>query len=213
MQQFQVSRIVALLPVTFYTLGFVIGPCIASPISELYGRRWIYLTNFAMLVIFNAIAAASNSFPVLVIFRFLAGFGGSGVLAVGAATLSDVWDMQSAGRVGIFYILAPFLGPTLGPLIGAYVISQHGNDWKWSVWVILCILAPLAPGMLLMEETSKDHILNKRAKKRGTARFEIHDSFPVELGKIGRAVLRPLHMCAIEVSWALQYLRDRSVVH
>lgn len=37
-----------------------------------------------MLVIFNAIAAASDNFAVLVIFRFLAGFGGSGVLAVGA---------------------------------------------------------------------------------------------------------------------------------
>ncbi|KAK3985092.1 polyamine transporter 4 [Cladorrhinum sp. PSN332] len=198
MQDFNVSRTVALLPVTFYTFGFVIGPCIASPISELYGRRWIYLSNFIMLLTFNAIAAASNSFPALVVFRFLAALGGSGVLAVGAATLSDVWDMKSAGRVGIFYILAPFLGPTLGPLIGAYILGQHNNDWKWSIWVILCILAPLTPGFLMMKETSKDIILQQRAKKRGTADFEKHESFGIELGKIGRAVLRPLHMCAIE---------------
>ncbi|KAK4158916.1 polyamine transporter 4 [Cladorrhinum sp. PSN259] len=202
MREFNISRTVALLPVTFYTFGFVIGPCIASPISELYGRRWIYLSNFCMLIVFNAIAAASNSFPVLVIFRFLAAVGGSGVLAVGAATLSDVWDMQSAGRVGIFYILAPFLGPTLGPLIGAYVLSDNGGDWKWSVWIILCILAPLTPGFLMMRETSKQHILRKRAQKRGidtdVAGFEKRESLGKELGRIGRAVLRPLHMCAIE---------------
>lgn len=78
------SRNVALLPVSLYTIGFVIGPCVASPISELYGRRWIYWTNFPMLVVFNAIAASSKNFTVLVIFRFLAGTGGSGVLAVGA---------------------------------------------------------------------------------------------------------------------------------
>lgn len=83
-EQFQVSRNVALLPVSLYTAGFVIGPCITSPISELYGRRWIYWFNFPTLVIFNAIAAASDNFTILVVFRFLAGTCGSGVLAVGA---------------------------------------------------------------------------------------------------------------------------------
>ena len=84
MRQFQVNRTVALLPITLYTVGFIIGPSICSPFSELYGRRIIYRTNFPMLVIFNAVAAASDNFVVLVIFRFLAGVGGSGVLAVGA---------------------------------------------------------------------------------------------------------------------------------
>jgi MFS family permease len=75
----------ALLPITFYTVGFIIGPLISSPFSELYGRRIIYWTNFPMLVvIFDSIAAASDNFPVLVIFRFLVGAGGSGVLAVAA---------------------------------------------------------------------------------------------------------------------------------
>jgi hypothetical protein len=41
-----------------------------------------------MLVIFNAIAAASDNIVVLIIFRFLAGLGGSGVLAVGAGISS-----------------------------------------------------------------------------------------------------------------------------
>ncbi len=84
MRQFDVSRNVALLSVSLYTFGFVLGPCIFSPISELYGRKWVYWTNFPMLVVFNAIAVASDNFVVLVVFRFLAGLGGSGVLAVGA---------------------------------------------------------------------------------------------------------------------------------
>jgi hypothetical protein len=84
MQQFNVSRNVALLPIVVYTLGFTLGPLIAAPISEIYGRLIIYRTNLPMLLVFNAIAAASDNFPVLIVFRFLAGFGGSGVLAVGA---------------------------------------------------------------------------------------------------------------------------------
>ena len=84
MVQFGIGRTVALLPVSFYTIGFTVGPLLAAPISELYGRRVIYWTNPLLLVIFNAIAAASNNLAVLIIFRFFAGVGGSGILAVGA---------------------------------------------------------------------------------------------------------------------------------
>lgn len=68
-----------------------------------------------MLLIFTAIAGASNSVAMLTIFRFLAGVGGSGTLAVGAGTISDLWDMQAeGGKAALFYIMAPFLGPALG---------------------------------------------------------------------------------------------------
>ncbi|KAI1114132.1 hypothetical protein F5Y14DRAFT_191869 [Nemania sp. NC0429] len=50
------SRNVALLPVTLYTAGFSFGPCIASPISELYGRRCIYWTNLSLLIIFEPLS-------------------------------------------------------------------------------------------------------------------------------------------------------------
>jgi MFS family permease len=84
MERFKVGREVAVLGVSFYTLGFTIGPILAAPLSELYGRRPVYWTSMPLLLIFTAIAASSNSIAVLIIFRFLAGFGGSGALAVGA---------------------------------------------------------------------------------------------------------------------------------
>ena len=213
-RQFHVTREVALLPVTLYTVGFILGPLICSPFSELYGRRMIYWTNFPMLVIFNAIAAASDNFAVLVIFRFLAGFGGSGVLAVGAGiyplpslkksstyaflgTISDLWDPKDAGRVGLSYILAPFLGPTLGPLIGAFVIAEYHNDWKYAIWVDIIILAPVGLAIVLMQETSKSRILYLRAKRRGSRLHE--DSKSVVLKKLGKTMLKPLHMCIFEV--------------
>ncbi|KAL8747862.1 MAG: hypothetical protein Q9190_000310 [Brigantiaea leucoxantha] len=84
MRHFNISREVALLPVSLYTIGFTIGPLFAAPLSEMYGRRTLYWTNLPMLIIFNAIAGATDSLAVLIVFRFLAGLGGSGVLAVGA---------------------------------------------------------------------------------------------------------------------------------
>ncbi len=114
-----------------------------------------------------------------------------------AGTLSDIWVPEQGGRVAVGYILAPFLGPSVGPLIGAYALAQYNYNWKWAVWVVLCILAPVGVAILFMEETSKQPILERRARKRGgSVRIR---KFGEEIKKVGRQMLRPLHMCAVEV--------------
>ncbi|KAF4984818.1 hypothetical protein FDECE_17016 [Fusarium decemcellulare] len=200
MLQFDKTRNMALLPICLYTAGFVFGPCIAAPISELHGRRVVYRANFVMLIVFNAIAVASDNFVVLVLFRFLAGLGGSGVMAVGAGTLSDLWEPKEVGRVGVAYLLAPFLGPSMGPLIGAYTV-HHYDTWKWAVWVVFCILAPVGIGIACTSETSKPKILYNRAKKRGTN--PVSQGLVSELQKIGKAMVKPWHMCVIELTGIL----------
>ena len=112
-------------------------------------------------------------------------------------TISDLWDSKDAGRVGLSYILAPFLGPTLGPLIGAYVITQYGNDWKFAIWVDLMILAPVGLAIVFMQETSKSRILYLRGKRQGGLLST--DTKLVVMKKIGKAMLKPLHMCIFEV--------------
>jgi MFS family permease len=84
MEQYQVEREIAVLPLSMYTFGFLVGPLLAAPLSEIYGRRIVYWTTLPMLFIFTGVAGASNSITLLIVMRFLAGFGGSGTLAIGA---------------------------------------------------------------------------------------------------------------------------------
>ena len=211
MEQFgETSRNIALLPITFYTIGFVFGPCIAAPISDLHGRLVVYKVNIIILIICNAIAVASDNFAVLVIFRFFASLGGSGVMAVGAGTMADLWLPSQVSRVGVAYLLAPFLGPSMGPLIGSYAIEQYGGDWKWGIWVILCILTPVAIAIFFSSETSKKQILAARAKRRGS--HTQGQGFSQELRKIGRAMLKPWHMCIFEVRLYASYCLLRLVL-
>ncbi|KAL8925718.1 MAG: hypothetical protein Q9172_002109 [Xanthocarpia lactea] len=105
-----------------------------------------------------------------------------------------MWDPKDAGRVGLAYILAPFLGPTLGPLIGAYMVAQYDNDWKFAIWVNLMILAPVGLAIAMMQETSKSQILRKRS---GGHQISAESNGAV-LQKIGKAMLKPLHMSLFE---------------
>jgi MFS family permease len=87
MAKFHVQREVAILPLSLYTLGFTLGPVLAAPLSELYGRRIIYWTSLPLLVVFTVIAGVSNNITQLIINRFIAAVCGSGTLAVGAGKL------------------------------------------------------------------------------------------------------------------------------
>ena len=113
-------------------------------------------------------------------------------------TVSDLWEPKSAGRAALTYIIAPFLGPSLGPLVGAYIIAEYDNNWRFSIWVILFVAAPVGVGMIFMKETSKSRILYLRSKRRGE-KFMVGRAKMSVMRKIGQAVLRPLHMCLFEV--------------
>ncbi|KAH7327396.1 putative polyamine transporter 4 [Rhexocercosporidium sp. MPI-PUGE-AT-0058] len=198
MRQFQVEREIALLPLSMYTFGFVLGPLVAAPMSELYGRRMVYWATLPLLILFIGISGSANNISLLTVMRLLAGIGGSGALAIGAGTISDVWDRRNAGRAALGFVMAPFLGPALGPLIGAYIIDQYNNNWRYSQWVVLFIAAPVFLISLSMQETMKSRILYLRAKKvTGKAPHREGDTHLL-LHKVAAGLTRPFHMMFVE---------------
>ncbi len=82
MQLLNVSQEVALLGLTLYTLGIALGPTVSAPLSEMFGRRPVYLITLVFLLAFTAGAGCAQNIQTLLICRFLAGTGGSGAIAI-----------------------------------------------------------------------------------------------------------------------------------
>ena len=215
MERFDVGREVAILGVSIYVLGVLIGPVFAAPLSELYGRRPVYWVTMPLLLVFTAVAASASNVAVLMIFRFLAGLGGSGALAVGAGiditqvahwpllnvigSLADIWHPHSLARAGLFYILTPFLGPVLGPLIGAYIIGEY-HEWRLALWVQMMIAAPVSIMALFISETSYSRIQYLHNKQQGVIASHQANVKGLLLRKLRTAITRPLHMMFVEVN-------------
>lgn len=85
MQLFHVSRTVAILGLSLYTLGLGIGPLFTAPLSENHGRRPVYLLSSPIFMLFTLGAGFSKSFAALLVCRFFAGFFGSAALGKSAA--------------------------------------------------------------------------------------------------------------------------------
>jgi MFS family permease len=112
--EFNVSAEVALLPFVLYTLGMSIGPLIAGPLSESYGRRNIYIIATPIFALFLLGAGFSQSIASLTVCRFLAGAISAPGLTSGGATLSDIWRKEQRAVPWTGYVTTPFLGPSVG---------------------------------------------------------------------------------------------------
>lgn len=199
-EYFSVSRTASILTLTLYTLGIAFGPMLIAPLSELVGRRWIYITTITFFLAFAGGSGGAQNFGTLLVCRCLTGLLGSAGIAIGAGTVADIWPLGKEGGIaGLFFILGPFLGPTLGPLAGAYILRDHDNNWRWTQWLLVMMGAPIWVGSILMRETSKRLIQQSLESKEAR---KVSRTVPLwtSVGRTLRiAILRPVRMLLTDI--------------
>ena len=165
-QKFHVSATDASLPLSLYVLAYGIGPLLWAPLSEIpvIGRSPVYAATMALFTILSLPTAMVNNFAGLLVLRFLQGFFGSPCLAIGAATMQDMYSLLYLPFALVAWVSAAYCGPALGPLLSGFAVTAKG--WRWSLWEILWAAGPVFLLMfLLLPETSTPNILLRRAQR------------------------------------------------
>ncbi|OKP08921.1 Fluconazole resistance protein 1 [Penicillium subrubescens] len=165
MGEFRIGKTLAILPVTLYALGFVIGPIFTSALSEEFGRQYLYKTSLLLHFIFTIVGASASNFRTIAVCRALAGVVGSPSVSVFAGVLNDLWQMPG-DRLGVplfvMYGLGGAAAPTIGPLVGESIVAVHG--WRSSFWLTAILVGACAAGMLFVPETFGPEI-QRRSRK------------------------------------------------
>lgn len=136
MAHYHVSRVVALLGVSLYVLGFALGPLLVGPLSQVVGKRPVYLATFVCFTAFSFGAAEAPNIAALIVFRFLAGAMGSSAFNNVPATIFDFSTPATATRYMNWFAFAAFGGPGLGPTIAGFVDHRAGFRWNLRVQAI-----------------------------------------------------------------------------
>ncbi len=196
--EFGVSTTVALLPLSSYSLGLAFGPIISSPLSETFGRRFVYLSTLPLLDVFILGSGFSQSIAALIVCRFFAGVFAAPGVSVAAATITDYTRSQKRAVALAPYYTIPFIGSAIGPLIGASVIESKG--WRWTAWVTLMFSAVAHPPALYLRESYKLIVLQDRAKALGVEgpggpQRSIEQTIKAF---VTSTIVRPLHMLTTE---------------
>ncbi|KAI1470870.1 MFS general substrate transporter [Daldinia caldariorum] len=160
----ETSTTISTFLVSVYILGFAFGPLLIAPISEIFGRRPLYIYGNILFVIFSVGAALSTSIGMLMAFRLLMGLAGSVPMTIGSGSIADLMPIEKRGRAMSAWALGPLLGPCVGPIAGGYLIEAAG--WRWVYWLLVILSGLFIPlSFFFLQETFGPVLLMNKVKR------------------------------------------------
>ncbi|EEH11407.1 conserved hypothetical protein [Histoplasma capsulatum G186AR] len=177
MEEFNCSRVVATLGLSFFILGLGLGPLVLAPLSE--------------------------NIETMLVARFFTGISGSAFLSVAGGTIGDMFARHELGAPMMIYTASPFLGPELGPLLGGFICEF--TSWRWIFYMLLIWSASVLVAIaLFVPETYHPVLLRRKAirlrRETGDERWRA----PIERRErsvaqtVLRTVYRPMMLLALE---------------
>lgn len=185
------------LVMSLYLLGYCAGPLFWAPLSEFYGRRWIFYGTFLLYIAFNFLCSFTPTFAGLLVGRFLTGVFASSSMSNSPGVMADIWGPIERGNALALFATMTLAGPALGPVISGFL--QLKLNWRWSFYVLLWFSGVTAVLMFSIPETLPSIVLQNKAKRIRRLKIPGYENVlaPVEasdrtLGGIFKvALLRP----------------------
>lgn len=200
------------LSISLFILILGLMPLFWSAISEVKGRKIIYLSSLSLFILATIGVALSRSIKLVIGFRCIQAAGASAAITLGAATLADIYDPAVRGKkMGIYYI-APLVGPAAGFIFGGALTMAF--NWRAISWflVILSSLC-LISFVLFFQDTFRrersltyQNVIKQRRKAADTLEVNLDLSLADvnPLKPIGQ-ILRRKNNILILVSSGLQF--------
>ena len=122
---------------TAYLLTSTVMVPIYGKLSDLFGRKPIFLFGVVVFLIGSALSGASQSMNQLIAFRALQGIGAGALMPIAIAIVGDLFTPRERGKwqglTGGVWGISAIIGPTLGGWI-----TQNAS-WRWVFYVNLPI--------------------------------------------------------------------------
>ncbi|ODA83437.1 hypothetical protein RJ55_01951 [Drechmeria coniospora] len=163
MSEFASSTTTVTLGMTTYLLGLAAGSLVVAPMSEVYGRRPVYIVCLILWALLIIPCGLARSLTTIIVTRFFGAFFGAVMISNAPGTVVDISNPDYLARSMSFFGVAPLNGPVTGPIIGGFVFQYLG--WRWSNWIVLIMAGLTIALMLTVDETYAPAILKRKAAR------------------------------------------------
>lgn len=164
-EAFDTSIEISLLGTSLFLFGYCFGPMLFSGLSELVGRRKVFIGTMACYALLQIGEALAPNISALLVIRFLSGLFASAPLTNCGGTIADIHGPVSRGKAMSLFTMSVYVGPSVGPIIGGYLVDSY-LGWRWIFWVMLIwALVALAIVVAFLPETYAPVLLAHRAQK------------------------------------------------
>ncbi len=144
---------------TSYMVTSTAGVLVFGKLSDIYGRKWLYMGGIAVFLAGSALSGLSRNMDQLIAFRALQGVGAGIMMSISFAIIGDIFPPAKRAKwMGVFsgvFALASVIGPTMGGYI-----TDHWS-WRWAFYINLPVgglaLAAIAAFMPWFKGRGREH--------------------------------------------------------
>ena len=140
-----------------YLLASSVTVPIYGKLSDIYGRKPIFLFGIALFLFGSAASGAAQSMGELILFRALQGLGAGSMQPMAITIVGDIFDLEERAKMqGVFGAAWGIFG-LIGPMLGGLIV--HHLSWRW----VFYINVPFGVAATLLVVTQLHETIEKKA--------------------------------------------------
>jgi EmrB/QacA subfamily drug resistance transporter len=136
------------------TTAYLITSTISTPLygklSDLYGRKPLYLTAISVFLIGSLACSLVTDMYQLAAFRALQGLGGGGLMSLALTIIADIVPARRRAAYQGYFMAVFGISSVLGPVIGGFFAGRSSilgiGGWRW----VFLVNVPLSLVALLV---------------------------------------------------------------
>jgi EmrB/QacA subfamily drug resistance transporter len=121
------------------TTAYLITSTIATPLygklSDIYGRKPMYLSAISLFLIGSVLSGIANSMYELAAYRAVQGLGAGGLMSLALAIIADIVSPRQRSRYQGYFMSVWGLSSVAGPVVGGFFAGVDTflgiEGWRW----------------------------------------------------------------------------------
>jgi MFS transporter, DHA1 family, multidrug resistance protein len=126
--------------VGIFMIGMAFGQIPAGLVSDRVGRLPVIYVGMALFIIGAIATAMADSIEVMLIGRFIQGFGSAPAIVLSRAIVRDISSGKDAARLMSLMTMIFTVAPVIAPTIGALLVAQLGWRAPFTLIIALAIV-------------------------------------------------------------------------
>ncbi len=149
--------------ITIYLLTSTISVPFWGKLSDLYGRKPMFMAGIAIFLVGSALSGLSQNMSMLILFRGIQGIGAGALFPVALAVIGDLFTPAERGKYQGLFGAVFGIAFVVGPLVGGWLTEQV--SWHWIFYVNIPI------GLVALFVISR--LLPTMKTERATRNFDV----------------------------------------